>query len=63
MFAVGHSLGASFVSFDELLERSDFVVAACPLNDETRNMFDRRTFAKMKKTSVFVNVARGGMCN
>lgn len=57
---VGKSFGATFVSLDELLNRSDFVLVACPLNDETRHMFGRAAFAKMKKTSVFVNVARGG---
>lgn len=50
---------ASFVSFDDLLRESDFVFVSCPLNDETRNMFDKDAFAKMKKTSIFINVSRG----
>lgn len=53
------ALNAQFVSMDELLERSDFVFVSCPLNNETRHMFDRNAFAKMKPTSVFVNVSRG----
>lgn len=61
IFLTANSLHAEFVSFDDLLVRSDFVFVACPLNDETRNMFDTAAFAKMKSTSVFVNVARGGM--
>lgn len=52
-------MGARFVSFDELLACSDFVIVACPLNSTTEGMFNRNAFAKMKRTSVFVNVARG----
>lgn len=55
------ALGAEYVSLDELLRRSDFVVVACPLTAETRGMFNRAAFAKMKSNCVFVNVARGGM--
>lgn len=54
-------MGATFVSLDELLNRSDFVIVSCPLTNETRNLFDKRAFAKMKATSVFVNIARGGI--
>lgn len=53
-------LGAKFVSFDELLKDSDFVVVCCPLNSETKEMFNDAAFRKMKPTSIFVNVARGG---
>lgn len=50
-----------FVSFDELIERSDIVSVHCPLNSESENMFDKDTFAKMKKGALFVNTARGGV--
>ena len=50
-----------FVSFDELIERSDIVSVHCPLNSESENMFDKNTFAKMKKGALFVNTARGGV--
>lgn len=52
---------ASLVSFDKLLGDSDFVFISCPLTNETRNMFNKEAFSKMKKTSVLVNVARGGI--
>jgi glyoxylate/hydroxypyruvate reductase len=32
------SLGARFVSFNELLENSDFVIVSCSLNDKTRHI-------------------------
>ncbi|XP_055309749.1 glyoxylate reductase/hydroxypyruvate reductase-like isoform X2 [Sitodiplosis mosellana] len=57
----GKQLGATFVSFDDLLTRSDFVFVVCPLTNETRNLFDKTAFAKMKSTSVFINVSRGGV--
>ena len=52
---------AEFVSFDDLLRQSDFIFIACPLNNETTNMFDSEAFSKMKSTSVLVNVARGAI--
>lgn len=57
----GTDLGAKYVSFDELLATSDFVIIACPLNEETANLMDAAAFKKMKPTAVLVNVARGGI--
>lgn len=48
------------MKFDELLEKSDFVVVSCPLNQETKGMFNSAAFSKMKPSSIFINVARGG---
>lgn len=59
LFWSGDELGARFVSFDELLATSDFVIVSCPLTNETRHLFNEAAFAKMKPTSVFVNIARG----
>jgi glyoxylate reductase len=56
-------LGASLVSFDELLSRSDVLSVHCALNNETRGIFDQAAFSKMKPTSIFVNTARGGVHN
>lgn len=56
-------LGAEYVSFDDLLARSDFVLACCALTDQTRNMFNASAFQKMKKSAVFVNTSRGGVVN
>lgn len=57
----GQKLKATFVSFDDLLRDSDFVIVSCPLTDETRGMFNDDAFSKMKRTAVFVNIARGGI--
>lgn len=47
------------VSFSELLERSDYLSLHTPLNDETRHVIDAQAFARMRKTAVLINTARG----
>lgn len=48
-----------YVSFDELLEISDFVSIHVDLNPITKNMFKEEQFNKMKESSVIINAARG----
>ena len=58
------SVGASYVdSFEELLKRADIVVPLCPLLPATRKMFNERAFKLMKNDAIFVNCARGGICD
>ncbi|XP_030383160.1 glyoxylate reductase/hydroxypyruvate reductase [Scaptodrosophila lebanonensis] len=52
---------AEHVPFEQLLRESDFLVVASPLTEETREKFDALAFAQMKRSAVFVNVARGGL--
>lgn len=47
------------LSFDELLRRSDVVSLHLPLTEETRGLFNRETFSKMKRGSILLNTARG----
>lgn len=47
------------VSQEDLLSRSDIVVLHCPLNDSTRGMINAEKIARMKKSAMLVNVARG----
>lgn len=54
-------LGASYVSFSELLEDADFVVSLAPLTESTRNVFNEDAFSKMKNTAFFINASRGGL--
>lgn len=53
--------GVEFVDFDTLLKESDIVTVHCPLNDDSKEMFNKETFSKMKKGAFFVNTARGGV--
>ena len=57
------AIEASYVSKDQLLRRSDYVVIVVPLNEETRDLISYEEFEKMKPTAVLVNVARGGVVN
>jgi glyoxylate reductase len=47
------------MSFDELLISSDVITVHTPLTAETRHMIDRRALARMKRTAILVNTARG----
>jgi lactate dehydrogenase-like 2-hydroxyacid dehydrogenase len=56
-------LGAVRVSFPELLAQSDVLSVHVPLSQETKGMFDKSVFSKMKPSSIFINTARGGIHN
>jgi D-3-phosphoglycerate dehydrogenase len=49
------------VPLDTLLERSDFVTLHVPLTPETRGLIRRETLARMKRGSILINTARGGL--
>ncbi len=55
--------GAAQVSLEELVEKSDIVTVHCPLNDESRGMFDKKMFLRFKPTAYFINTARGGIAD
>ncbi|KAL7421327.1 hypothetical protein Q5752_004212 [Cryptotrichosporon argae] len=55
------ALGATFVSFDELLAKSDIISVNCPLTDKTRGILSTNEFAKMKDGVFIVNTARGAV--
>jgi D-3-phosphoglycerate dehydrogenase len=52
-------LGASYADLDDLLRRSDVVVVALPLNDDTRHLLSAERLAMLPAGAVVVNVARG----
>lgn len=56
---VEQSLGAAYLSLADLLSTSDFVVLLTPLTAETQGMMDREAFARMKPSSIFINMSRG----
>ncbi len=63
--ASGHKYESPYeqVEFEELLERSDFLSVHAPLNIHTENLMTLEAFRKMKKSAIFINVARGAIVN
>lgn len=56
-----HVEGVRMVDFDELLKTSDIVSVHCPLNVDSKEMFNRGAFERMRPGALFVNTARGGV--
>lgn len=54
-------LGASYVSKEELLRQSDFVVLQLPYTPETHHFIGERELRLMKPSAVLVNSTRGGV--
>lgn len=54
-------LNATRVERDELLAQSDFVVVMAPYSGETHHLIGAAEIAKMKRTAILVNSARGGV--
>jgi D-3-phosphoglycerate dehydrogenase len=51
----------SLEELDEIIQRADYLVLCCPLNDQTRHMIDERRLSLMKRSAYLVNVARGAV--
>lgn len=50
-----------FVSLEHLLQNSDIISVHCPLNEQSKDMFNKDTFSKCKDGAFFINTARGGV--
>lgn len=55
------AMGVTYVSLEELMERSDIVSLHVPNNDQTKGMISRELLAKMQPTAILINVARGAI--
>ncbi len=53
--------GVECTDIDTLLQKSDIVSVHIPLSDATRGLISRERLAKMKKTAILVNTARGAV--
>jgi D-3-phosphoglycerate dehydrogenase len=54
-------LGARLVELDELLSTSDIVTLHATATESSKKMIGREALARMKKSAVLVNVARGNL--
>ncbi len=53
------SLGATYVSLEDLFKESDIISIHVPLTPQTQNMVGERLLRLMKKNAIIVNTARG----
>ncbi len=56
---VEEALAATYVSMNELLERSDFITVHVPLDDVTRAVIGSAELARMRPGTILINTARG----
>ncbi|AKK74614.1 hydroxyacid dehydrogenase [Chryseobacterium gallinarum] len=56
-------LGATYVSFEELVANSDVLSIHANYTPGQKELFDRFVFEKMKSGAIFINTARGGFQN
>ena len=54
---------AEYVSLDELFARADVISLHCKLTEETKNLINKDTIAKMKDGVILINTARGQAIN
>jgi D-3-phosphoglycerate dehydrogenase / 2-oxoglutarate reductase len=53
--------GVSQVSFETLLDQSDFVVCLAVATDATENLMNADAFARMRREAFFINLSRGNL--
>ncbi len=53
------SMGVMYADVDTLLRESDFITVHTDLNEKTRHLINAAAFAKMKRSAILVNSARG----
>lgn len=57
------TLGVKYVSFEKMISQSDIISIHVPHTKETDQMFDLKTFRKMKKSAFIINTSRGKVIN
>ena len=55
------NFNAEYVSFYEILKRSDIISIHTPLTDETHHLMGRNEFKMMKLGCILINTARGAV--
>jgi gluconate 2-dehydrogenase len=57
--AAEQQFGAVYMTLEQLLRTSDFIVLMTPLTPDTTRMIGREQFRMMKRTAIFINASRG----
>jgi phosphonate dehydrogenase len=57
----GRDLCPDQYSLNEISEKNDFVISACPLTNETRHLVEVDFLAQMKPNSILINISRGSV--
>lgn len=50
-------------SLEDLIKKSDIISIHAPLNEQTKNLINKKNLNKMKDKSILINVGRGGIIN
>lgn len=56
-------LGATYVSFEDLIRNSDVLSVHANFTPEHKELFNKSLFEQMKSNAIFINTARGGFHN
>ena len=60
---MAEKIGVELVDLETLAKRSDVVTVHVPLTKETQNLVSTSFFANMKPEALFIDCARGGVCD
>jgi glyoxylate reductase len=53
--------GFRYMEFHDLVRQADIISLHIPSSPQTRHLFDREVFDRMKKDAIFINVSRGDL--
>ena len=57
------SVRAGRVAFLDAVQSADIISIHCPLNEQTKDLFNAHVFKQLKPSAVLLNTARGGIVN
>lgn len=60
---MAEKIGIELVSLEDLAKRSDYITVHVPKTKETANLISHEFFANMKNDAMFIDCARGGVCD
>ena len=56
---IEEKFNANYLSLNKLVERCKFIILLLPLNNESKHLFNKNIFKRMRKDAYIVNIARG----